>query len=257
MALRLGWHPDAGKRLVVENETRWSTTAIRSVVVRCLRHLGMRVRGHVRVVYSTSKRELRDHNGRAALGHQHKRPDGSYWTAPGLNMSLSLPRDPARLNLAHFCRVILHEALHWKGVDHKDMTPDQLWCRGPLPAWAEGAPPLVHRDVKPMKPKPTREEIAERKLEAMRARVAKLAGQLARTEKLLKKWRRKLRDAERRTERRREQMALVAAGEENLSEMMTEMLRGDEARRAFNAGDPWEFEPDVDPMPTSLGKGSS
>lgn len=111
--------------LRIENETRYDGKAVRSLVTACLRFLGLRVRGVVRVTYSA---EVDGHHGVAAMGGP-----GSW----GVNMALTVPRDPSHLDEVRLARLVHHEALHWKGVRHEDMTEDQRWVakRGWVPSW--------------------------------------------------------------------------------------------------------------------------
>lgn len=189
-------HPKLGKdwrtALHITNETRYDTRAIRSLVIAALKQVVLPRRGAVRIVYSraTSLEPARRHHaGEAAIGTQVKRLDGraGYETFQGLTMVLTLPRNPALLDVGHFALVIVHEALHWKGVDHKDMNENQLWCRGPAPTWAEGVT-IAHREKRMTDPLAA---IAKRRLHAQAMlerseRKAKLAATL------VKRWRRRL-----------------------------------------------------------------
>ena len=103
--------------LRIENETRYDTRAIRTYAIRCLRALNLQVRGVIRVAYTNKRRVA----GAAAIG-------GERVFQSGLNMVMLMPRDPGKLDVASFARVLHHEALHWRGVRHEDMTDDQRYC---------------------------------------------------------------------------------------------------------------------------------
>jgi len=136
-------HEEWRTSLRITNDTGYDTRAIRKIVVRALKAVCLPVRGAVRIAYSAgSFGDFGDaryrHHGEAVMGSTHRREDGSFVTYQGLTMVLTLPRKPEEADVGYFARVALHEALHWKGVDHKDMTENQLHCAGPLPEWAEG-----------------------------------------------------------------------------------------------------------------------
>lgn len=193
------------RMLEVRNETRYRTRAIRTLIVRCLRALGLKVRGLVRVAYSTAS----EHYGFAALGHEERKVDGGYITRSGLNMTLTLPRDPGAFSRDQFARVILHEALHWKGVRHGDMTDEQRYCKGDAPAWCSDievafAPLLEH-------PKDGRKG----KLAHARAMLARAERKLKLATTIEKRWRRRVAAAERAVARAAE---LKAAAEKKIAE---------------------------------------
>lgn len=197
------------RSLEVRNETRYDTRAIRKLVVACLRSLRLDVCGVVRVAYGVGEAHL----GEAYLGdhiydrrHLEDVPDKlpRLRTRQGQSMVLTLPRDPAQFSRDLFARVVLHEALHWKGVEHKDMTESQLRCTGPAPAWAEGVE-VIHRDPKPEKSRAEvfaeRLEHATKMIERAEARERYYAGLLLRTANVKKKWERRKRLAEREIEK--------------------------------------------------------
>lgn len=182
------------QHLQVLNETGYDTRAIRRLIIRALRAQGMRVRGAVRVVYTGGGDA---HHGCAALG------DNIHWC--GLNMSLSVPRDPSQLDVGQFARVIRHECMHWRGVRHGDMTEDQLYCRGATPQWAEGVS-IAHRD----KPVPSKASQREDKLAHARVMlaIAERKARLAAT--IVKRWKRRVAAAERALARAAEPVRMAA-----------------------------------------------
>ena len=107
-------------------------------------------------------------------------------------MVLTVPRNPANFSKEQFAKVILHEALHWKGVEHVDMTENQRWCRGPAPQWASDVEVVFI-----VKAAPDPMEALKKRLvhaEKMLAKATKRA-RMART--LEKKWLKKVTAAER------------------------------------------------------------
>jgi hypothetical protein len=172
------------RKLQVLNETGYATRAIRSLLVRCLRFYGMRVRGVVRVTYSS----FGGHRGCAALGSGPKQV--------GLNMVLTLPRDPAEADVEQFARVVRHEFLHWRGVPHSEMADGVLYCRGPAPAWAAGVV-LAHAAPRAVDP----DEVRDRKLAHARSMLKRAETRAKRAETIVKRWQRRVRAAERATAR--------------------------------------------------------
>ena len=168
------------RKLEILNETGYNGRAIRSLLVRCLRFYGMCVRGAVRVVYSSVSR----HHGCAALG--------SSPALSGLNMALSLPRDPGELDVGQFARVVRHEVLHWRGAQHADMTPDILYCQGPAPSWSVGVA-LTHTEAPVVDPFAVRTQ----KLAHARSMLKRAETRARRAETIVKRWQRRVRVAER------------------------------------------------------------
>lgn len=182
-------------RLQVINETGYDARAIRSLIVRALRSQGVGVAGAVRVVYSGGDGR---HHGCAALGESVR--------FRGLNMSLSIPRDPAKLDVGKFARVIRHEVMHWRGVQHADMTDDQRYCRGATPAWAEGVV-VAHRE----KAVPSREERLLKKCVHAHEMYRRAEARLKRAETIVKRWRQRVSDAELAIDRASEPKRLAPA----------------------------------------------
>ena len=179
--------------LEVLNETAYNGRAIRKLLVRCLRALGLKVCGCVRVAYSS----VGEHHGMAALGRVEKKPDGGYVTCAGLNMSLTVPRDPARFSRDQFARLIYHEVLHWKGVKHDEMTEDQRWCRGAAPAWCSDVE-VVFRASKATPDKAAaKTEAKKAKLAHAREKLVNAERKLKLAETIVKRWQRRVAAAER------------------------------------------------------------
>jgi hypothetical protein len=182
--------------LQIVNDTGYDTRAIRSLMIRALRAQGMRVRGAVRIAYSSQ--EL-GHHGCAALG------DSVHVT--GLNMALSVPRDPAKFSVREFALVMRHEAMHWRGVLHGDMSDDQRYCRGELPEWAEGIV-VAHRTEAP----PSADEIRVKKVAHAQTMLKRAETRLRRAETFVKKWKRRVAAAERAAKRAFQPAAEAADG---------------------------------------------
>lgn len=180
--------------LSIVNETSYDTRAIRTLVIAALREVCLPVRGAVRITYSKArgKTPAHHHRGSAAMGRTIRLQDGSFHTNQGLTMVLTLPRDPSMLDVAHFALVIRHEALHWKGVDHKDMTENQLWCRGPTPSWAEG---VTIANVVRSKPNPIDQRA--KRLAHARTMLTKSERKAKLADTLVKRWKRRVAALER------------------------------------------------------------
>jgi hypothetical protein len=54
-------------------------------------------------------------------------------------MVLAVAR-PSKWSQRKAALIFRHEAAHLHGVDHKDMSDDIHWSKGPMPAWAEKLP---------------------------------------------------------------------------------------------------------------------
>ena len=183
-------HPKLHKHwrdsLHVVNETGYDTRALRRVIVRAILAVCLPVRGTVRVTYDQKRTRSNWHGGSAAMGRVIKEAEG-YRTLQGLTMVLTLPRDPKLFDLANFARTAHHEVLHWKGVDHSEMTDDQRYCRGPVPSWAEG---IVVGFEEPTKPDPS--EAGAKRLQHAQEMLAKARTRAKRAATIEKKWKHKV-----------------------------------------------------------------
>ncbi len=180
------WDP---RTLRVVNHTRYDARAIRRILAACLRSFGMKVRGYVRIAYSKKLGEPGWHGGRAMLGSL---------ASPGTHMLLTLPRDPKRVSGEEFARVVHHEVLHWRGVQHGDMPPAQKLCLSWwIPSWFTALGPrgfIAHRGPKP----PVAPDVRrERKIEHARTMLAKAERKQKLATTLVKRWKRRLDAAER------------------------------------------------------------
>lgn len=186
-------HPDLHRKwrtsLKVTNETGYDTRALRRIIVGAIRAVCLPVRGAVRVTYHRpgEYKNAAWHGGSAAYGRVERKEDGGFITYQGLTMVLTLPRDPALFDLANFARTAHHEALHWKGVDHTEMTDAQLRCSGPVPDWAVGVV-VEFRAPK----KPDVEELSVRKVRHAQEMLAKARTRAKRASTIEKKWKRKV-----------------------------------------------------------------
>jgi hypothetical protein len=43
---------------------------------------------------------------------------------------------PSRFSKPKLARILKHELLHTQGLEHEDMTDEELWSKGPEPRWA-------------------------------------------------------------------------------------------------------------------------
>jgi hypothetical protein len=94
--------------------------------------------------------------------------------------------------LEQFARVIRHEVLHWRGVQHSEMADGILYCRGPVPEWAAGIV-LVHAAPKVADPAAMRDA----KLAHARAMLKRAETRARRAETIVKRWERRVCAAER------------------------------------------------------------
>lgn len=180
--------------LQVKNETTYDTIQIRSMLIGCLHSLGMRRCGVVRITYSSTN----THAGRAAIGDSAKRH--------GYNMTLTLPRDPSRLNSETFARVMHHEAMHWMGARHEDMTKEQRYCEPSwVPSWFpprswKGETELRERE----RVQPNLVAVRAKRIEHVRKMVTKSERRMKLAITIAKKWKRRLAALERATVKKEE-----------------------------------------------------
>ena len=211
-------------KLKIENKTRWRTGDLQKIFTAGLRALGAKGDKHVTV--TTTRR--RGTHGYAYLGRVDKKICGEGYRrreACGIRMMLPTP-DKLEVassgragGLAELCRVWEHEVRHTLGVHHADMTPDQLYCRGGLPTWAEG---LVLREREAPAKKAPEERAAERaerarekaaaRAEKARRMLAAHERKLAQEKRLVAKWRKRVRYHERQEEKRRQLRLLGEVG---------------------------------------------
>ena len=124
-------------RIKITNETGYDTKKIRKLVRASLKAVGydttINCRLLVEVVYSRSRHTT----GWALIGHSRR--------FPALLMKLRFPK-PDRWwsgTWRGIVAVAVHECMHLVGVQHRDMTKQQRWCSGPIPAWAKELEPFI------------------------------------------------------------------------------------------------------------------
>lgn len=169
-------------RLLLTNETRYSSRDLRSFFLAGMHAMGVKTSKRVRVSYSHKSMQW----GCASIGTIYKPGalKSGYTRVEGSFVHMTLP-PPDRLDLRDFARTFEHELLHNLGVNHGDMTEAQRYCRGDLPAWAQG------RELREATPKPTVPAVVLREARA-RAHLEKHETALAREQKLVRKWRAKV-----------------------------------------------------------------
>lgn len=138
-------------------------------------------------------------------------------TRQGQTITLRIPRDPAKLDLAEFALLIEHEVGHTLGLRHREMSDEVRWCgRGKdqksipqLPAWAVGlvvrrteatapvAAPVVDAPP-PVDPEIRKAEMVARREEHARLKLAEWERKARAAVKLARKYRAKVRYYERR-----------------------------------------------------------
>jgi hypothetical protein len=47
---------------------------------------------------------------------------------------------PSRFSKTKLARILKHELLHLQGLEHEDMTEDELWSGGDEPSWSRDKP---------------------------------------------------------------------------------------------------------------------
>lgn len=192
------------------NETDWRTADLRRFILAGIRAMGAEENKIVTVKYSRSARNL--HGGWAFLG----RDTQGAGFLQGRRMMLSLPSDPAKLDLADFARTVEHEVGHQLGLRHKDMSEEMRYCgsiidgkhvKPSLPRWAEGLTVAFDSPVSPSDPMPAPES-EETRFATRAAKMASLIDARARhademlaqaerrfkiAQRVLRKWRQKAR----------------------------------------------------------------
>jgi len=164
--------------LVIKNETRYSTRDLRRFFTAGLRHLGAQEGRTITVVYHRR-------------GWQWAGTHASYW--PGTHIKMTLPKIPAQLSLLDMARIFEHEVGHTLGLRHREMPS---WSTL-TPTWHEGLT-IRYKAPAPRVVVP----VAERREVRARAHLVRLEKQLVRTQRLLRKWRGKVRYYDNRNERR-------------------------------------------------------
>jgi len=194
----------------VRNLTDYRTDDLRKIFAAGLKAEGASLRDtFILVVYiqgsSVSGRaSLGRWTGNVNRGARKLSPEyrSCYW------IRMELPRPGKKINLfdrpsmiKELAQVLVHEIGHNLELQHREMAP-LVSIEVP---WAEG----LQLRVKDKKPKPTLADRANKRESHVRKMVDKYERQLARTERLLKKWRKKLKHYE--AKHRREKMRLAAA----------------------------------------------
>ncbi len=170
----------------VVNKTGYDTGALRKFFRAGLKDIGAELDKKITVVYSHGTR----HGGWAYY------PCGDQ--LQGRTIRLTIPKDPANLDLKELALTFEHEAYHTLGLRHADMDEETKLCKGPKPAWAEGLEIPFHAlEVAPLSgPVPKEERIARREAHA-RKLAERWARRLKTAQKQLKKWEAKVRYYER------------------------------------------------------------
>lgn len=179
-------------KLTIKNQTRWSTRELRKIIRAAVRE--NEITGdaiHVDVRY--------------ARGQHYGYPDVIGGNAGRTHVILKMPRGEA-IDMARSMVVVEHEFYHTRLFrtigrhTHRDFPRRILkwWEATGVPEWAAGLT-LHHVEV----PKKTRSEAAvsavERREARARAHVERLEVEITRKQKLLKKWRDKVRYYDKRT----------------------------------------------------------
>jgi hypothetical protein len=180
-------------KLALENRTQYRGSDLRALISRAVLAAGWANPQRllvVEVVYARGGFVT----GRARIGESGK--------DPGAWMRLRLPNynhgwilqyvgDTVERQVA---LVALHEAMHLVGARHKDMTPNQLHCTGPMPKWAEG---LQLREQEAKLPEEREAAFRANRLEHAQAMLRKAETRAKRAETIRTKWRRRVAALER------------------------------------------------------------
>lgn len=174
-------------KLKLINKTKWHDGDLRKFLLGALRAVGARpLKSTVWKVEVHVARSERT-SGWAFLG--------SRWAPRRMRVRLPQPDKlrSSREDLAKaFAQLCHHEALHAVGVEHKDMTEEQLYCRQKTP-WADELVLRTQDEVKPQAPAEELHRAAhDDKLSHARAMHKKACTRRKRAETLEKKWARRL-----------------------------------------------------------------
>lgn len=173
------------------NQTKWDTRDITKLIYRVAQDEldpgQLKKRGHVTIAYQKE--------GTGKLGHCY------YGTPrnPLVYMRLNLPRNTP-VDVVQLAKVIAHELGHAKGLKHREMNNTRYgWVDGwrERYAWAVEFP--IRENVVPVVSK--EDKLAKRREQAVvkaTAKVQEWESTVKRSTTLLKKWRVKLRAAEKR-----------------------------------------------------------
>lgn len=188
-------------RLVIKNTTRYATADLRRIILAAAKQAHVRADKRVSVAPASHGRAVR---GRAYLG------DLAGSEAYGVRLWLPVPDryrpgsrgDRGDTLAQELAAVAVHEFQHTRGLRHRDMTRQQLYCGADV-VWARDLP-VRWREPERDSRTPAERGAARRAAGEARARakVAEWQAKLTRAERTLRKWRDKLQRYERQTARR-------------------------------------------------------
>jgi len=165
-------------KLEIENKTRWDGRGIRSLVLLGLRNHGIE---GCKVVVSYQRKGARI-CGRAAVG--------------GRWMALYMPRDGDPDIVARkLSSTIDHECLHLRGLMHRAFPKHARYVRPQGAPWHPGGCAMV---LLPEPVSPTLDAKREAKLAHAQGMLAQATTRLKRATTIEKKWRRRVKELERR-----------------------------------------------------------
>lgn len=206
------------------NETRYRTEDLKSFFAAGLKAMGAKSDKIITVRYTRPGKHRRrvsenpecasDHHaasyasGRAHLGHtavvgKTKLGLPKRKIIEARHMIMLMPPPGIPINYRDLALTFEHEVLHLKGVQHREMTQDQMYCRGPMPDWADSWNGCIELEPEPAPMSPEeretrRKELVEQREAKARTKLEHYESKLKRIQALCKKWRTKVRGYERR-----------------------------------------------------------
>jgi len=197
-------------KLTIENHTRWRTDDLRRICAAAAKRVGIKL---PKLVIVTSNSTLNAVHGRGAYPTAIRR-EGRY-----IKLTIPTPEKCAQVEQARTCfgrddafqyagrdpalakqvaQVAAHEFMHNLGSRHKDMTPDQRYCRQRA-SWADSLPLRVvqKRARKTESPSERGSRLRTERAEHARAMLKRATTKLKRAKTIETKWRDKVKYYER------------------------------------------------------------
>jgi len=165
------------------NETEYRTTDVRAFVIAACAHLYHTIVPDALLCIRYARKGQRV-QGRATVGRRRN-----------AIMTLFLPHDMEAGTIDMVWQTALHEVGHWIGWRHVDYPSDLRWC---VPSPHHPRPASLVLRLKPARQPADRDTI---KMERAAERIAVLSRRMKGLQTRIKKWKRRLADAERRVQK--------------------------------------------------------